>query len=706
MVGAGFFSLRNDGDWVIPVFKSPFTAEHMQSAFRTLYDPDAYLNIPVTHKFRNFAAAPPWVGRDQSIHFTTLDEGRPEYTDFLAWVRDAEVQVLAGVNWANLNKGRTGGVSLNDVVSSVLFPEERLQLWINPQSNPVTDLTKKYGPEASGYTRLPIEVIVGDGLLDRDDLQWSSPSETAYTYFDPDRGVRSNVNPVYNPDVEPVDRSPIQYLDARYPRYTAANPGIFPVNNGALRVTPAKMSPVLQVTEFDPSTWGALPVTSTSRWDSTWKITFPPALPVDYYWAGLRPAPGDNRVSDVAEIKWSGRDPMPDGSPPGNPQAWYNQDTSTLPHYFVESSDGALLKFAIKIYSNATIGWKLAAVSSRIVSRYDGYLGTPNEDCRDRLVVRYNPRAKSSSVGLYVMDFPTDLSLFTNDMYNTDPLEWAQQLFSGSGTDALLGVSWYYGIKTEITRRSGGYHPRLGKTEFDGVTLTAADEEIVEYHMGTIVCPAPFGDHRDFTEVTYKMWIPMVGWIDLNNFDVVGQTLAMIYYINIVDGSAIVQIQNCADCTDGVIFATSLQYGVEIPLRINPQKDAGMVIANTAIKTVSGAIGGASVGGVAGAVAGGLFGAAGGLAEGSNTGITYSVGSLAPNTNMMSDFRPKLVMYAPSDLTGSDYASTVGLPSAETIQVSDASGFLRASEVKNTNALPARHADEIVSALKSGVYLS
>ena len=99
------------------------------------------------------------------------------------------------------------------------------------------------------------------------------------------------------------------------------------------------------------------------------------------------------------------------------------------------------------------------------------------------------------------------------------------------------------------------------------------------------------------------MWIPFVGMVELNPHDVVGNKLALTYYVNLVDGSAIAQVINCANCIDGVIFAQACDWGVEIPIRADARADAVMSAAMVVGKTIGGIAGGA-IGGVPGADAG------------------------------------------------------------------------------------------------------
>ena len=84
---------------------------------------------------------------------------------------------------------------------------------------------------------------------------------------------------------------------------------------------------------------------------------------------------------------------------------------------------------------------------------------------------------------------------------------------------------------------------------------------------------------------------------------------------------------------------------------------------------------------------------------------SYTAGSLTPNTSVAGDFEPKLVLYDREEISTSSTNAATGKPSAETLKVGEASGYLKARVVYNGSSLPTRHAGEIVQMLTEGVYL-
>lgn len=282
------------------------------------------------------------------------------------------------------------------------------------------------------------------------------------------------------------------------------------------------------------------------------------------------------------------------------------------------------------------------------------------------------------------------LNSFMQDLWNTDALEKINQKFIGDGSNALLGLRWYYGLATRVKTTAQLAYVSLGNVGFkNGPKCEVAREEFVEFYCGSVNVPQFYGDYRDLSITTYQVYLPFVGIIDLAPQDLIipgvmwndSRTLYLTYWVNISDGSAVCILSTLPSTPNGqgTIFTTTCSWGYDIPIRVEPVMDA---LARAA------------------SVVGSILP----LGEGGGS-TTYSSGELTPNSNVMGDFQAKLIINRKTDLSGPDFPAAMGAPGAEAIAVGDATGYLKASAVFNPGTLAMRRSGEIIDLLREGIYI-
>ena len=303
-------------------------------------------------------------------------------------------------------------------------------------------------------------------------------------------------------------------------------------------------------------------------------------------------------------------------------------------------------------------------------------LGDTNID-PEGIVTRYQPRSTTNTVGIYALT-KEDIKNLMADLWVSDAWESFKQAFMGEGSDAILGLQWLYGIKPFL---AGKYHTTrypvsIGNTRFTSVTVPAISVDYVAVNLGTITVPTHHGNHLDYEAVDYKCYIPFVGIIDMNPQDVVGRNLNLTYFVNVTDGSAVVQISHDASAqnSQGLIFQAACQWGYDIPVKVAPERSLGAV----ALRTLTA-----------------------GLAS---DAPSYNAGSLSGNTAVMGDFQAKMVAIKRADLS-SGLQEAQGLPTGTSRLVSEETGYFQADAVLNASTLPVRKAAEIVALLREGVYM-
>lgn len=385
---------------------------------------------------------------------------------------------------------------------------------------------------------------------------------------------------------------------------------------------------------------------------------------------------------------WMGVGPAQGRPFPNEYFGWAGAQSTTLPTTYAVTSDNRLVRLTFGANVNS-FGWQ-----SWYVGRSDGaedlfpnpadMLSTlvKSSDDPEPDMARFNPRTATSTIGCYVMT-KDDVREFLNELWTSNIIESFQKGIFGDGSDAILGLKWFYGTRAQIVA-AGSAYVSLGNLVFNGIPKqTVAKNEFVRFDAGSVVVPQYYGDHRDWTATTYRAYLPFVGIIDLQPKDVVGKTLYLVYVINITDGSAscVLSTTPTSPSGTGTIFATTTSWGYDVPVRVEAVTD---IVSRAARVGVAGVP-------VVGTLAGG--------------DSSYSVGELSPNSNVMSDFQPKIIIDRRGDVSGPDFVAALGRPGAGGVRVGDASGYLKASTVYNAGILPARRADEIVALLKEGIYI-
>lgn len=329
---------------------------------------------------------------------------------------------------------------------------------------------------------------------------------------------------------------------------------------------------------------------------------------------------------------------------------------------------------------------------------------------------RYQPRTTTDSISCYVMTRSL-VKQFIADLYTTDTYEKVKQMLYGDGANNLLSLKWFYGVRPSITTPRSS-RITLGNVVMDKSVAPVYNGDFVQVYMGHIRVPREYEDHRDYTNVRYQAYIPMVGIIDLDPAQVVGKYIHLLYTVNLTDGSAVVTLSTSnivvagnplLPKTDGwydtphIVFTSSITYGYEIPLTAESIRSSSLLVGEVVSKAIAGGVGGALVGNFVGAALGATAGAISAATSGVQT--TYSAGALTANSNVMGDFTPKLIRTVTKDVSG-DISQATGLPCGKVVKVGDASGYLKAAMVYGTPSTTMQHTDEIVNMLKEGIRIS
>lgn len=333
------------------------------------------------------------------------------------------------------------------------------------------------------------------------------------------------------------------------------------------------------------------------------------------------------------------------------------------------------------------------------------------EKIRRMPMPRFQPRTATETISCYVLSRAEEVK-FVEKLSNKSIADQVKSFLYGDGSGAILSLKWFYGVRPAVATTQKR-KITLGNYTFNDLSVPVFAGDFVQVYMGKVFVRGPFQDARNYTDARYQMYIPQLGHVDLDPSRVVGKDVHLIYTVNLTDGSAVVTVATTKTGeelakvkgwyeTAENIFTTSITYGYEIPLNVESIKDVSARIGEITAKAVAGGAAGA----IAGNVPGALLGAAAGVASSTNPiQTTYSTGSLAPNSNVMGDFTPKIYVKFNKGSAG-DISAAVGYPCGKIVKVGDASGYLKAAVVYGTPSTTMQHTDEIVNMLKEGIYIS
>ena len=290
---------------------------------------------------------------------------------------------------------------------------------------------------------------------------------------------------------------------------------------------------------------------------------------------------------------------------------------------------------------------------------------------------------------------------FLNDVKRlwTDPAEYMIKL----AYYPFDGVAHDYNGTTNATVSIGGIASQISgfamldnyNNKFLGGTL-----DITEYY-GTYLDYSPY--------TTAEIYIPYIGYRQINLSDVMGRTLEIQYAVDFDTG--IITAFVLSDNTPLTMY--SAPFGVEVALSGSNANQVAQSVLGMVGNVVSAAGGVVSLITSAGASAPvaipQITGAAGNLVnQVMNLDISpRNFGSPSPTTALYAPQQPFIVLHRPITAEPADFAALNGYAAGYSGRVSGFTGYLKASSVKlsNDNKVSQAEQQEIISLLLGGVYI-
>lgn len=247
----------------------------------------------------------------------------------------------------------------------------------------------------------------------------------------------------------------------------------------------------------------------------------------------------------------------------------------------------------------------------------------------------------------------------------------------------------------------GGKYVKTANDAF--IDAPMVQQQYVEVDLGTLAIEEYWANFLDFAGTRVKLFLPYVGFVDLQPEYVIGGEIGVKYRFNVLDGSFMAYVRSTSghsELEESLIAQYSGVAAVHIPLQAADysQKVSGLISA---------------IGGVAAGVAGsGVMGAiaAHGVANAANTLIQKPGSSHANGYNASSSFlshrTPYLIIERQTSQFSEKYPEEVGLPLNVAMRLGDCEGLTIASTA-HLDTIPATREEKnlISQYLKEGIII-
>lgn len=223
------------------------------------------------------------------------------------------------------------------------------------------------------------------------------------------------------------------------------------------------------------------------------------------------------------------------------------------------------------------------------------------------LTTRFSPRIAQQGIGAYALSYDS-VTKFMHDLW--DPANCIYFTIGatalGSPVDYVMTCRCYHGLERDIKIANEMSTINLGPYNFGGNwnsngeahdVFNVCDSEFAMHDFGYIDIPTELasrmrGDYLDYSPfVKYQLYLPYVGYVDLNPNDIIDGKLGIQLNLNIITGEGLYVVytddndkhQKVDGTEDGpqVIFTIPCQLGLEVPITPSVMQNLVRSVVNT-----------------------------------------------------------------------------------------------------------------------------
>lgn len=278
-------------------------------------------------------------------------------------------------------------------------------------------------------------------------------------------------------------------------------------------------------------------------------------------------------------------------------------------------------------------------------------------------------------------------SYMWSDFFDVDT--W-KKLFANP-MDAILGL--------HIIPCSPGYSGNKEVKVGGKGTGVSMDYTTIRYHevsMGTCTVPKKWGSYLDYNPYTkVSIFLPYIGFRDLDTDDVMDRTLALQYIVDILTGACVAELR----CGTDVLYSWEGNCANPVPITSNSWSSAiGSAVSIAAAIATTALTHGASAPMIAGTVA-----SVGANSMNLKPSVSRS-GSLGGSGGFIAKQTPYIIRTVPNLVIPADQNKFIGYPSFVTASLGSLTGYNEISSI-HLEGIPAtgNELSEIETLLKGGV---
>ena len=297
---------------------------------------------------------------------------------------------------------------------------------------------------------------------------------------------------------------------------------------------------------------------------------------------------------------------------------------------------------------------------------------TPTEPARaNKFFTIYNPSG-------------AELDALGGELWDQNVIDLLKQTFV-SPTDGIISYHYLYAPPTVATTKKnimiGNYR--------SGVTSYVVTNEVIDFPCGEIDVPRLFEDYRDYTETRVLIYLPYIGFQDLDSRDVIGCTVSLRYKIDVITGTCVAtinpkkggennsQVQHCA-----YMFSGNCAIQRPITAADRSRLLSGALGGGAAGATIGNKIGSIfpGIGNIVGTLVGGGLGAAVGGAKGFMGETVVSNGFSSNAGALCGYYSPYILIQRSRPADSEQFAFFEGQPAQKLVKIANVSGFIRVKE--------------------------
>ena len=296
--------------------------------------------------------------------------------------------------------------------------------------------------------------------------------------------------------------------------------------------------------------------------------------------------------------------------------------------------------------------------------------------------------AGSISNGMCMVYNPTrsELVSLSRFLWSTSFIDLVQKLFA-SPMDGIIGIHELY-----VTPSVGGRANIVCGYVDSGVESNYVDERYATIDCGEVSVKEMFGNIFDYSYTDLELFLPFVGFVQLDIGEVMRGTLKVQYTVDVLTGATLARVSVMRDNYEAHVYSFGGNCAAQVPYSSGTNS---MIFS---------AICGAVAGGVSGGIGGAIIGATKEtILHGKKT--VEKGGGWGPNINSMDDKKPFLLLKSNMSSMPTNYNEFQGYPLHQTAAIGSCKYFTRVTNIHYSGPATQTEIDEIEEILSEGAIL-